>query len=143
MEILAPISVGELIDKITILRLKAERIADPARLANVSHELSRLEALTSDLPDTPEFAEVAARLQAVNAALWDIEDGKRRHEREARFDAAFVELARQVYLRNDERAALKRAINALLNSELIEEKSYACSDAVAVAQPGLIAEPAD
>lgn len=124
MEILAPISVGELIDKITILRLKAERIGDPARLGNVRHELDRLEALTGDLPAGGEFAEVSARLQTVNAALWDIEDAKRRHEREGRFDADFVELARQVYLRNDERAALKRRLNELAGSAIVEEKSH-------------------
>ena len=124
MEILAPISVGELIDKITILRLKAERLTDPAKLVNVGHELSRLEALARDLPRTQEFEHLTARLQALNATLWDIEDAKRRHEREGRFDAEFVELARQVYLRNDERAALRRALSIAAGSEIVEEKSH-------------------
>ena len=124
MEILAPISVGELIDKITILRLKAERLTDPAKLANVGRELSRLEALARDLPRTPEFEALTARLQALNATLWDIEDAKRRHEREGRFDADFIELARQVYLRNDERAALRRALSVAAGSDIVEEKSH-------------------
>ncbi|WP_296815587.1 DUF6165 family protein [Brevundimonas sp.] len=124
MEILAPISVGELIDKITILRLKAERLTDPVKLANVGRELSRLEALADDLPQTPEFADLTARLQALNAVLWDIEDAKRRHEREGRFDAEFVALARQVYLRNDERAALRRALSVAAGSAIVEEKSH-------------------
>lgn len=124
MEILAPISVGELIDKITILRLKAERLTDPAKLANVGRELSRLEALARDLPRTPEFEDLTARLQALNATLWDIEDAKRRHEREGRFDADFIELARQVYLRNDERAALRRALSVAAGSDIVEEKSH-------------------
>ena len=124
MEILAPISVGELIDKITILRLKAERLTDPAKLANVGRELSRLETLARDLPRTPEFEDLTARLQALNATLWDIEDAKRRHEREERFDADFIELARQVYLRNDERAALRRALSVAAGSDIVEEKSH-------------------
>ena len=124
MEILAPISVGELIDKITILRLKAERLTDPAKLANVGRELSRLETLARDLPRTPEFEDLTARLLALNATLWDIEDAKRRHEREGRFDADFIELARQVYLRNDERAALRRALSVAAGSDIVEEKSH-------------------
>ena len=124
MEILAPISVGELIDKITILRLKAERLTDPAKLANVGRELSRLETLARDLPRTPEFEDLTARLQALNATLWDIEDATRRHEREGRFDADFIELARQVYLRNDERAALRRALSVAAGSDIVEEKSH-------------------
>ena len=124
MEILAPISVGELIDKITILRLKAERLTDPAKLANVGRELSRLETLARDLPRRPEFEDLTARLQAVHATLWDIEDAKRRHEREGRFDADFIELARQVYLRNDERAALRRALSVAAGSDIVEEKSH-------------------
>ena len=124
MEILAPISVGELIDKITILRLQAERLTDPAKLANVGRELSRLETLARDLPRTPEFEDLTARLQALNATLWDIEDAKRRHEREGRFDADFIELARQVYLRNDERAALRRALSVAAGSDIVEEKSH-------------------
>lgn len=124
MEILAPISVGELIDKITILRIKSRRIADPAKLANVGRELARLEALRSGLPEDGDFLSLVDQLEAVNATLWDIEEAKRAHEREGRFDDAFVDLARQVYLKNDHRAALKRALNERAGSAIVEEKSY-------------------
>lgn len=124
MEVLAPISVGELIDKITILRIKSDRIADPAKLANVRTELARLETIADGLDQAEAFADLTARLQAVNAALWDIEEAKRRHEREGRFDDAFIDLARQVYLKNDERAALRRALSVAAGSAIVEEKSY-------------------
>ena len=124
MEILAPISVGELIDKITILRIKSRRIADPAKLANVARELARLEALKAGLPEDLAFLALIEELEAVNAALWDIEELKRGHEREGRFDDAFIDLARQVYLRNDHRAALKKALNERAGSVIVEEKSY-------------------
>ena len=124
MEILAPISVGELIDKITILRIKSRRIADPAKLANVGRDLARLEALRSGLPEDGDFLSLVDQLEAVNATLWDIEEAKRAHEREGRFDDAFVDLARQVYLKNDHRAALKRALNERAGSAIVEEKSY-------------------
>lgn len=124
MEILAPISVGELIDKITILRIKSRRLADPAKLANVGRELARLEALQAGLPDDPEFLDLVSELEAVNATLWDIEELKRAHEKEGRFDDAFVDLARQVYLRNDRRAALKRALSVRAGSAIVEEKSH-------------------
>lgn len=124
MEILAPISVGELIDKITILRIKSRRIADPAKRSNVVNELGRLEALQEMLPRDADFLAIVEELQAVNAALWDIEDLKRSHEREGRFDDAFIDLARQVYLKNDHRAALKRALNQRAGSAIVDEKSY-------------------
>ena len=124
MEILAPISVGELIDKITILRIKSRRIADPAKLTNVARELARLEALQAGLPDAADFLSLIDQLEAVNTALWDIEELKRAHEREGRFDDAFIDLARQVYLKNDHRAALKKALNARAGSAIVEEKSY-------------------
>jgi hypothetical protein len=122
--ILIPVSPGELVDKITILRVKAERI-DPAKLPNVRRELEALEAVAREqLPDSPELAALSAELQAVNAALWDVEDGKRDGERRQDFGAGFVELARRVYRENDRRAAIKRRINDLLGSEIVEEKSY-------------------
>jgi hypothetical protein len=122
--ILIPVSPGELVDKITILRVKAERI-DPAKLPNVRRELEALEAVAREqLPDSPELAALSAELQAVNAALWDVEDGKRDGERRQDFGPAFVELARRVYRENDHRAAIKRRINDLLGSEIVEEKSY-------------------
>src|ERR1700722_19613871 len=124
MPILAPISAGELVDKITILRVKAERI-DAGKRANVTKELRLLEALAADvLPDSQKLAVLTAELTAVNAALWDIEEGKRDCERRQDFGGDFVRLARAVYLENDRRAAIKRAINDETGSELVEEKSY-------------------
>jgi hypothetical protein len=125
MPILAPISAGELIDKITILRVKAERIGDPAKEANVRKELALLEATASEhLPASTEIDRLTAELTAVNAALWEIEDGKRDCERRQDFGPDFVALARRVYIDNDQRAAIKRAINAAAGSEIVEEKSY-------------------
>ena len=125
MSILAPISAGELIDKITILRVKAERIGDPAKEANVRKELALLEATAREhLPASDAIDQLTADLTRVNAALWDIEDGKRDCERRQDFGPDFVALARRVYIDNDQRAAIKRAINAAAGSEIIEEKSY-------------------
>jgi hypothetical protein len=125
MMVTAPISVGELFDKITILRVKRARLADPAKRANVAFELDQLEALAREaVPPSDALAALIDALQDVNAALWDIEDGKRDAERRQVFDDTFVALARQVYLRNDERAALKRRINVLTGSAIVEEKSY-------------------
>jgi hypothetical protein len=125
MTILAPISAGELVDKITILRVKAERIGDPTKRANVVIELSLLEAIAADaLPVSAALAVMTSRLAEVNAALWDIEDAIRDCERRQDFGAEFVRLARAVYFENDRRAAMKRAINVETGSELVEEKSY-------------------
>ncbi|HEX5775710.1 MAG TPA: DUF6165 family protein [Caulobacteraceae bacterium] len=125
MSIMAPISAGELVDKITILRNKAERIGDPAKEANVRKELALLEAIADEaLPKTPQIERLTAELAQVNAALWDIEDGKRDCERGGDFGEHFVELARSVYVQNDRRAAIKRAINEAAGSEIVEEKSY-------------------
>ena len=125
MPILAPISAGELVDKITILRVKAERIGDPAKEANVRKELRLLEELAMDaLPDSEAMAGLTAELTEINAALWDIEDGKRDCERRQDFGPEFIRLARAVYLENDRRAAVKRAINEAVGSDLVEEKSY-------------------
>lgn len=125
MPILAPISAGELIDKITILRVKAERIGDPAKEANVRKELALLEATSAEhLPASEEIDRLTIALTAVNAALWDVEDGKRDCERRQDFGPDFVALARRVYIENDQRAALKRSINAAAGSEIVEEKSY-------------------
>ncbi|GAP65907.1 hypothetical protein MBSD_n1208 [Mizugakiibacter sediminis] len=120
-----PVSYGELIDKITILEIKAERIADAAKLANVRTELDLLNATWSaDAASRTDIAAERAQLKAVNEALWDIEDRIRLKEKAQAFDGEFVELARAVYFRNDERAAVKRAINLKLGSKLVEEKSY-------------------
>jgi hypothetical protein len=124
MAITIPVAAGELVDKITILRVKAERI-DPAKRPNVAKELTLLEAVARrELPPSTELDRLTGELQAVNAALWDIEEGKRDCERRADFGPGFINLARAVYRENDHRAALKRAINDLTGSEIVEEKSY-------------------
>jgi hypothetical protein len=123
--ILIEISPGELIDKITILEIKADRIADPEKLANVRTELQTLTAARTAaiLPDS-EIDRMTAALKAVNEALWEIEDQIRDRDRAADFGQDFLALARAVYRTNDRRADLKRAINLHLGSRLVEEKSY-------------------
>jgi hypothetical protein len=122
-EISVPISAGELLDKITILRIKERRISDPAKLANVRKELRALERIwRAAVPQSMQDAE--AQLAQVNETLWTIEDHIRDEERRKDFGARFIELARQVYLTNDRRAEIKRSINLRLGSVLIEEKSY-------------------
>jgi hypothetical protein len=125
-ELLVPISPGELIDKITILEIKSQRMSDAAKLHNVRTELSLLSDTwrASPFAATDIAAEWAA-LRDVNGKLWDIEDRIRDKERAGAFDAEFVELARAVYFTNDERAAIKKTINTRLGSALVEEKSYA------------------
>ncbi len=120
-----PVSYGELLDKITILEIKSERMTDAAKLANVRDELALLEQTWQAHPAAcTDIASERAALKRVNAALWDIEDRIRLLEKAQSFDAGFIELARAVYVRNDERAAIKRAINLKLGSRLVEEKSY-------------------
>jgi len=120
-----PVSFGELIDKITILEIKSRQIRDEAKLANVRTELDLLNATWAAHPAShTDIADERARLLAVNQALWDIEDHIRLKEKAQAFDAEFIELARAVYFRNDERAAVKREINLKLGSQLVEEKSY-------------------
>lgn len=129
MSLLAPISVAELLDKISILELKAAAIADPARQANVRHELAALEAVRQrEVASMSGLTPLYAELQAVNRRLWQIEDDIRAHERAGRFDARFIELARGVYRENDRRTAVKRRINELIGSDLVEEKSYLAGD---------------
>ena len=123
--ILVPLSPGELLDKITILRIKAQRIENAGKLANVRRELALLEQYWSQAVAAPnELAADEAALGRVNAELWDIEDRIREHEAQRRFDAGFIELARAVYLSNDERAAIKHRVNLKLKSAIVEEKSY-------------------
>ena len=118
-------SPGEFLDKLTILEIKAERITDPTKLANVRHELEQLRATWAAAPLAGhDVAGLVAELKAVNRTLWDIEDRVRSHEAEQRFDSEFVELARSVYRNNDRRATLKRELNLALGSDLLEEKSY-------------------
>jgi uncharacterized protein YukE len=124
-EILVPVSPGEMLDKITILRIKSQRMADPNKLANVRLELNALEATwkRSAYASIDVDGEVRALL-AVNERLWTIEDAIRDRERAQAFDAEFIRLARSVYIENDERAAIKRRLNLKLGSSLVEEKSY-------------------
>jgi len=123
-DILVPISPGELLDKITILRIKEARILDAGKLANVKLELGMLEQSWRDSGATADVALEERALQNVNERLWDIEDRIRDKEAKQSFDRDFIELARAVYLANDERAAIKKRINTQLGSRLIEEKSY-------------------
>ena len=121
---LVPVSWGELLDKISILEIKSERIvAQPAR-ANVEKELALLAAVGAGLAAEPRLAGWKRELKQVNETLWVIEDRIREKEAAASFDAEFVELARAVYQNNDRRARIKREINLSLGSQLIEEKSY-------------------
>jgi hypothetical protein len=124
-EIKVPISPGELLDKITILRIKSARMSDPVKVSNVRLELRTLEDTwsASAYAKTDIEADVTALLR-VNERLWSIEDDIRDKEREQAFDAEFIRLARAVYFENDERAAIKRRINTALGSSIVEEKSY-------------------
>jgi hypothetical protein len=117
-----PISWGELLDKITILEIKTERLSSETARANAANELGMLLAIAG--PVMGGVSDIVARLKAVNESLWEIEDRIRDKERTGAFDAEFIELARSVYKTNDMRGALKRELNLLLNSDLIEEKSY-------------------
>ena len=120
-----PVSYGELIDKITILEIKSKQMTDPAKLANVRNELDQLNTTWAAHPAAAtDIGDERARLLAVNETLWDIEDRIRLKEKAQAFDQEFIELARAVYFRNDERAAVKREINLKLGSQLVEEKSY-------------------
>jgi uncharacterized protein DUF6165 len=124
-DILVPISPGELLDKITILRIKAARIDDAAKLANVKLELGLLEATWRDSGCAASaLTQDEHALQRVNEQLWDIEDRIRDKEAKQIFDREFIELARAVYVSNDERAAIKKRINVRLGSRIVEEKSY-------------------
>jgi hypothetical protein len=121
---LVPVSWGELLDKISILEIKAERIAAQPARANVERELALLTSVAARLGDNPGLAGWKRDLRQVNEALWDIEDSIREKEAASRFDQEFIELARAVYRTNDRRARIKREINLSLGSQLIEEKSY-------------------
>ncbi len=124
-EVLAPCGIGELIDKITILEIKAEHLQDARQLDNVHYELSLLRMLKIENGFIgADLGRLEDALKAANTRLWDIEDGLRLLEAKQDFGAAFVALARQVYQTNDRRAALKKQINILFNSSIIEEKSY-------------------
>ena len=119
-----PVSVGELIDKITILEIKTQNISDVNKLVNVNNELTLLKQVQESLvlPDT--VSELAAQLHEINQTLWSIEDFKRQCEAQGKFDSEFIRAARDVYLFNDRRADIKRQINQLSGSTLTEEKSH-------------------
>ncbi len=126
MELSITVSPGELIDKVTILEIKRARIADPAKLRNVNHEYGVLaKILAAEIADTPALAELRAELKSVNEALWQTEEDLRGFERRKSFGQSFIDAARMVYISNDRRSEIKRRINELLGSGLIEEKSYA------------------
>lgn len=125
-DILTPIAPGELLDKITILQIKSERITDAEKRSNVMVEMNTLQAVASThIPKTEPITALTQDLKHVNETLWDIEDDIRDCERDGDFGQTFIKLARSVYVTNDKRAALKREINIALGSQIIEEKSYA------------------
>lgn len=125
-EIKVPISPGELVDKITILEIKSARMTDATKVANVRTELTMLQdTWRTSAYASQDITSQWASLRKINEKLWDIEDDIRDKERARKFDQEFIELARAVYVTNDERAAVKRDINTKLGSKIVEEKSYA------------------
>ncbi|VAW94943.1 FIG01218102: hypothetical protein [hydrothermal vent metagenome] len=126
MALKVDISFGELLDKITILQIKSERISDAAKLQNVHHEMELLQSIWEKSDEVKiDIKFEIYELKSINEKLWDIEDAIRDKELKKEFDDKFIELARAVYVTNDKRADFKRKINVKLNSELVEEKSYA------------------
>ena len=124
-----PISVGELVDKVTILEIKSEKIEDAGKRTNIRRELDALTAVLEPLvAATPGIAPLKAELRTINETLWRIEDDIRDCERQRDFGPRFIELARSVYQTNDQRAATKRKIDELMGSDIVEEKSYAPYD---------------
>ena len=124
-KILAEISAGELIDKITILEIKKIKITDKSKLLEIEKELLSLnETMKKFIPDQSEVSKFKDNLKEINLKLWDIEDGKRSFEKNNEFGKEFIELARNVYKFNDERAKIKLAINTVLGSNIKEVKSY-------------------
>ncbi len=125
MELMTPVSPGELIDKLTILDIKSERISDANKLANVRHEQALLERTWRESGlETDSIRSLRGQLKQINEQLWDIEDNIRVCEKKHDFSDHFIELARAVYFTNDRRAALKKQINIELGSVIVEEKSY-------------------
>ena len=124
-KILAEISAGELFDKITILEIKKEKISNNEKLVDVEKELSSLkDTVEKFIPNQSNISKHVNDLKEINLKLWDIEDGKRAAEKEKKFDDKFIELARNVYKLNDERAKIKLEINTALGSNIKEVKSY-------------------
>ena len=124
-QILAEISAGELLDKITILEIKMEKITDSEKLKDINKELSSL-TKTSDekIPDKKRIEDLVLNLKKINLKLWDIEENKRKAEKEKKFDKTFIQLSRDVYKSNDERAKIKLKINEILGSNIKEVKSH-------------------
>jgi hypothetical protein len=120
-----PVSWGELIDKLTILEIKSEKIESPEALINIRHELALLQAIAEPVTVQRNISEFKKKLRLLNETLWQIEDRVREKEAQGTFDAEFIELARSVYKTNDKRSGLKRQINTQLGSSIVEEKSYA------------------
>jgi hypothetical protein len=125
-----PVSCGEAADKITILEIKRDRIRDPVKRANVEKELELISRIFATVESKADVGSALARLKEINRRLWDIEEAIREHERKGDFSAAFVQLAREVYQLNDQRARAKRSIDVLLGSPIREEKSYVDHEAV-------------
>ena len=124
-QILAEISAGELLDKITILEIKKEKIKDGQKLKDISKELSSLKKTSDEkIPDKSEINNLIINLKQINLKLWDIEENKRRAEKEKKFDETFMQLSRDVYKSNDERAKIKLKINEILGSNIKEVKSH-------------------
>tara|TARA_B100001057_G_scaffold397985_1_gene408324 strand:- start:246 stop:641 length:396 start_codon:yes stop_codon:yes gene_type:complete len=124
-QILAEISAGELLDKITILEIKKEKITDNDKLKNINKELSSLTITSNEkIPDKSKIKDLLTSLKKINYRLWDIEEGKRRAEKDKKFDEEFIKLSREVYKTNDERAKIKLAINEILGSNIKEIKSH-------------------
>ena len=120
-----PVSPGEVLDKITILEIKSERMTDPAKVANVRTELALLkETWSRAVQEDDTVRELHTQLKEINEALWEIEDDIRDKERAKEFDQRFIELARSVYFTNDRRSEVKKKLNLHLGSQIIEEKSY-------------------
>ena len=125
MQLQVPVSVGEVLDKITILQIKLAHISNAAKRVNIQNELDVLLPLASgDEFTTEQMLGLMAELKEINEALWDIEDDIREKEAAKSFDAEFIRLARAVYVTNDKRAEIKKRINLVTGSALIEEKSY-------------------
>ena len=124
MIVYAPVSVGELVDKITILQLKLAHARSPEQAQHIATELAELHQILIRLDLPVDISRETAQLYAVNQELWAIEDAKRQHEKRQVFDREFVELARSVYIKNDIRAQIKQVINSVTHSDIVEEKIH-------------------
>ncbi len=120
-----PVSWGEVFDKLTILRIKTKRILDPQKHKNIEREIQEIERVIGDFSSFPAYVhDLVVQLESVNTEIWNIEEGKRQAEHVQLFDDHFIQLARQVYIKNDQRAFIKRAISLHLGGALLEEKSH-------------------